>query len=223
MKNKPAYGLLLLIGAALNGCCAAPAKEKRAGITSVHADSTTVQRPLLIPDTISSKTVFTDTIPANRQEQLKPIRENFRRINAITTWTAVVKRDLWESTEGGVAAFYYLNGTLEKIIVRHFGEMYQQLTQYYLLNAQLSFVLERTYHYNRPMYYDSTAMKENGDTEAFDIKKSKITIVRGYLRNNRLIHLDSSDAASFSPGYLLRKEEEVKAGFEKYTRLAATK
>jgi hypothetical protein len=47
--------------------------------------------------------------------RLKPIRENFKRINSISKWTSVAKQELNESTEGGEATFYYSNSILEKL------------------------------------------------------------------------------------------------------------
>ncbi len=121
-------------------------------------------------------------------KELKPIRENFKRINSISNWTLIDKKELWETTEGGEAHYFYTNDKLEKIITRHFGEMFQKLTEYYLLNNELSFVFEKSFKYNRPIYYDSTMMKENNDSEVFDIKKSEITENRSYFINGKLIH-----------------------------------
>lgn len=215
MKKNLVYCILLL---SITSCGNHTAKDPSGTVTkpdSIIAFS---------PDTASSRPLNTDTLPASEQELLiKPIRENFKRINAITRWTSIVKKDLWESTEGGTATFYYSNGNLEKIVVREFGETYQLLTAYYLLKGQLSFTLERNYRYNRPIYYDSTAMKENNDTEAFDMGKATITVIRGYFSNNRLIHASHSDTTPLPPGDLPGKQAELKAGFEKYLRLVAIK
>lgn len=129
-------------------------------------------------------TSYTEPLP----DDLRPIRENFKRINSITKWTTIQKEDLDAPSEGGEATFYYLSGNLEKIISRYFGETFQLLTEYYLLNGQLSFVFEKTYRYNRPFYYDSTSMKENKDNEAFDFKKSEIIEDRSYFEKGKLIH-----------------------------------
>lgn len=90
-------------------------------------------------------------------ERLKPIRKNFKRINSIAKWTSTYNKELDESTEGGEATCYFSDGVLEKIVTRHFGETFQQLTEYYLLNGQLSFVFEKSYKYNRPIYFDSAS------------------------------------------------------------------
>lgn len=76
-------------------------------------------------DTVALKPTFGagDTALTGRLSgRLKPIRENFRRINSIAKWTAVVTKELSESTEGGEATFYYSNGALEKIETKEFGE-----------------------------------------------------------------------------------------------------
>ena len=84
-------------------------------------------------------------------ERLKPIRNNFKRITSINKWSSVITKDIWESIEGGEAKFYYSGGKLEKMTTRHFGETFQLLTEYYLLDGKLSFAFEKEYRYNRPV------------------------------------------------------------------------
>jgi hypothetical protein len=153
--------------------------------------------------------------------RLKPIRENFKRINSISKWTSVDKKELDESTEGGEATFYYSNNVLEKIVTRHFGETFQQLTEYYLLNEQLSFVFEKSYKYNRPIYYDSTSMKENNDNQAFDFEKSEITEDRSYFDKGKLIHqVNNQDCGSpFANDYLLSEQKRITADINKLNPL----
>src|ERR1700722_17403010 len=148
------------------------------------------------------------------QSNLKPIRENFKRINSILKWTSVVTKENNESTEGGETKFYYLN-RLQKIIVRQFGETFQNLKEYYLLNGNLSFVLEKSYKYNRPIYYDSTAMKENDDTTIFDMNKSEIVEIRSYFLNGKLIHqINNQDCGSpFYDEYLLGEQKRITSEF----------
>lgn len=132
------------------------------------------------------------------QERLKPIRENFRRINSITNWTSIEVEDVWETTEGGEAKYYYQKEQLEKIALRHYGETFQLWSEYFLYDNELSFVYEKLLKYNRPFYYDSIAMKENNDTEAFDFDKSTIFEVRNYFENGKLIHQICGDG-DYSP------------------------
>ena len=153
--------------------------------------------------------------------RLKPIRENFKRINSISKWTSVDKKELDESTEGAEATLYYSNNVLEKIVTRHFGETFQQLTEYYLLNEQLSFVFEKSYKYNRPIYYDSTSMKENNDNQAFDFEKSEITEDRSYFDKGKLIHqVNNQDCGTpFANDYLLSEQKRITADINKLNPL----
>lgn len=123
----------------------------------------------------------------------------------------------FESAEGGEAKYYYQKNKLEKIITRIFGESGQTLTEYYLLNGQLSFVYEKDYKYNRPLYYDTKAMKENNDTEAFDFDKSEITENRSYFVNGKLIHILSSEdcGAPFSSDYIAEEQKSILSEYSK--------
>lgn len=145
----------------------------------------------------------------NSEEDLKPARENFKRINSIEKWTTTKKKDLWETSEGGEADYCYLNGTLEKIVLRQFGETFQKITEFYLLEGEPSFVFEKEYKYNRPIYWDSTAMKENGDNEAWDSEKSEISETRNYFKQGTLIQQERGiDGGNPMPKTELPKEEK---------------
>ena len=189
--------------------------------TSVKVDS-------LKRDTVELKETFNqEDFPVNEYltEKLKPIRDNFKRINSIPKWTIIKTKDIWETTEGGEAKFYYLNGQLEKITTRHFGETFQLLAEYYLLKGQLSFVFEKSYKYNRPMYYDSTSMKENSDTEAFGFDKSEIVEDRSYFDKEKLLHqLNNQDCGSpFAASYLLEEQKRINTDFKKLIKLDTPK
>lgn len=119
-------------------------------------------------------------------ERMKLIRENCKRINSINQWSAIKTKELYETTEGGEATFNYRNGQLEKIVTQNFDETFQQVREYYMTDGQLIFVFEKSFKYNLPMYYESTIMKENDDTKAFDMDKSVITESRSYFDNGIL-------------------------------------
>lgn len=140
----------------------------------------------IIPDEIlNNEIVQENTISP---DLLKSIRANFKRINLITSWTTVDTTELYDSTEGGEAIYYYQNKKLEKFITRHFGEMGQLLTEYYMMDGQLSFVYENQTKYNRPIYYDASEMRENNDTEYFDADKSVIIETRNYFAEGKLTY-----------------------------------
>lgn len=168
---------------------------------------------------VLKETFNEEDVPVNEylSDLLKPIRANFKRINSITTWTSVDTEELWETTEGGEATYYYQNEQLEKIITRHYSETGQLLTEYYLQNEELSFVFEKQLTYNRPFYYDTIAMKENNDTEVFDFDKSEIIEDRSYFENGKLVHqINSQDCgAPFANDYLLEEQKRIRADFDK--------
>lgn len=176
-------------------------------------------------DTIKIKESFRENdIVVNEYltDRLKPIRANFKRINSITKWSSITKRDIeGESTEGGEAVFYEQKGRLEKISARLYGEMGQVLTEYYLLNGNLSFVFEKIYTYNRPLYYDVKAMKENNDTETFDFKKSEIEENRNYFEKEKLLHVTNSldCGAPFSSDYIEGEQKRISETFQKLLKL----
>ena len=179
-------------------------------------------------DTIDLKeSVKQEDIPVNEYliNQLKPIRENFKRLNSIENWTKINVAELWQSTEGGEAKFYYQNENLEKIITRHFGETFQNLTEFYLINGELSFVFEKSYEYNRPIYYDSKAKQENNDSEEFDFDKSEVIEDRSYFKNGELIHkVESGDCgAPFASDYLLEEQKRLLTEFKKLVELEKKK
>lgn len=200
-------------------------QSKSEQTTTTVSDTTTTNDTT---DTVELKETFNEEdLPVNDYltDRLKPIRENFKRINSITNWTSIDTEGLSESTEGGEAKFYYQNGQLEKIVARRYGEEFQLLTEYYLLNEQLSFVFEKSHKYNRPLYYDTTAMKENNDTEAFDIDKSEIIEDRSYFDNGKLLHqINNQDCGSpFADDYLLEEQKRIKTDFDKLIRQTGNK
>ncbi|WP_027375078.1 hypothetical protein [Chryseobacterium sp. UNC8MFCol] len=180
-------------------------------------------------DTLKMKTVVNGEVPKPNEylkERLKPIQSGYKRINSIRQWTAITKKNIeGESAEGGEAAFYYKNKRLEKVIARHYGEMGRKLIEYYLLNGRLSFVFEKEYTYNRPLFYDLKAMKENGDTEAFDLNKSDIMEIRSYFEKGNLIYTvnNKDTVASFGNDHTQKKEQKISEDFQRLLKLSQEK
>ncbi len=165
-----------------------------------------------------------EDLPVNEylEQQLQPIRTNFKKINSTTSWTQVKEKILTETGEGGYALFYYQGKQLQKIVARQYGETFQQLDEYDLRNGQLSFVLERSYRYNRPIFYDSAAMKANEDSEAFDFGSSRIEENRCYFLQGRLAHLLNNQdcGAPFASDFLQEEEKRIKAAYKQLIRMA---
>lgn len=192
--------------------------QKSRDQTSVFFN-TKAQDTVKIGETLIDKDITGSKSLKNR---IKPIQANFKRINSVTKWTAVKKKDIeGESAEGGEATFYYTDKGLQKVIAKNYGEIGQKLTEYYLLNGEISFVFEKEYRYNRPLFYDTKAMKENNDTEAFDLKKSKITLTRNYFENGNIIMITNTTERGFniSADYPAEQEEKIKEDFKRLLKL----
>ena len=215
MKTKQIYYVLTFSSLFFISCGAHDRNQ-----TNIDKALATMQSDSLKQDTAQLKEAFNEEDVAVNEyltDGLKSIRTNFKRINSISNWTSVETQELSESTEGGAAKYYYQKEKLEKIVARHYGETFQLLTEYYLLNGQLSFVCEKRHKYNRPLYYDSSAMKENKDNQAFDFDKSEIVEDRSYFRNGKLLHqINNQDCGStFTSDYLHKEQTRIKADFDK--------
>ncbi|UHO37031.1 hypothetical protein H5J24_14820 [Chryseobacterium capnotolerans] len=212
MKNKYLQSLFILLITFHLGY-AGNCLPKMAAFSVIQKDTTRIKESRNEED-----------IQANEylKDRLKPIQANFKRINSITQWTAIKKKIIeGESAEGGEAAYYYKGNRLEKIMARHYGEMGQLLIEYYLMNGKLSFVFEKDYKYNRPLFYDVKAMKENNDTEAFDFEKSEIIETRNYFEKGNLIHIVNSQdcGAPFSGDYMREEDKSIKEAFIRLLKL----
>lgn len=204
--------VLMIACCLLTSCKTGNRQEKGKALQPAVVQADTVKDTRQKADTINDEFL---------SEKLKPIRENYTRIVSIRKWKEVKTKELFESTEGGQAWFYYTSAGLQKMVTRHFGEMFQQLTEYYLLNGRLSFVFEKMYKYNRPIYYDSVAMKESGDSESFDFGKAEIIEDRSYFENGKLIHQVSNQdcGAPFATSYLAAEKLRIETDFNKLMRM----
>lgn len=215
VKNTLIYYALTFLTFLAAGCGTGNTKGSQTGTApssvqpvSLQQDTVRLQEPFNEEDMLTGE-YLTD--------KLQPVRDNFKRINAIRNWTAIDTVALSESTEGGEARYYYRNGQLEKIVARYYGETFRLLAAYYLLDGQLSFVFEKRHQYNRPLYYDTIAMQENNDTEAFDFNQSAIIEDRSYFENGQLLHqVNNQDCGSpFSDDYLQEEQQRIRADFDK--------
>lgn len=146
--------------------------------------------------------------------RLQLIRTNYQRINAIRHWSSTATSSLDEPGEGGEVVFYYANGHLEKVVAQYFGEMGKQVVAYYLPGGQPSFVLEKLYSYNRPIYYDSAASRQAHDTEAFAPDSSAVEEHRSYFAQGQLLHqLPHPDAGSATARYRQQEQERIMTEF----------
>lgn len=139
-------------------------------------------------------------IVKSKEVDLTESINNFNRISEISRWDSIIP------TQDSGVYFYYSNGNLEKITIIYYGETLKNVTDFYLLNNKISYVVEKLYQYNRPCYYNEQYMKENGDTESFDLNKSNIMINKNYFKRGKLIF--QYDDAFCMPENSLRQEQK---------------
>lgn len=214
MKNRFLHGVFIILISLSSAYAQKSGDQASVFFTTKAKDTVRINETFNENDTTNSKGL---------KKQLKPIQTNFKRINSMTKWTSVKKKDIeGESAEGGEATFYYTDKGLEKVIARHYGEMGQKLIEYYLLNGRLSFVFEKEYRYNRPLFYDAKAMKENNDTEAFDLKKSETTMTRNYFENGNIILINATTGRGYniSADYPAEQEKSITEDFKRLLKLA---
>ncbi|THV61881.1 hypothetical protein [Chryseobacterium candidae] len=214
MKNRFLHGFFIIWISLSSAYAQKSGGQVPVFFTTKAQDTVKIGETLTEKDTTGSKSL---------KNRIKPIQANFKSINSVTKWTSVKKKDIeGESAEGGEATFYYTDKGLEKVIARHYGEMGQMLIEYYLMNGQLSFVFEKEYRYNRPLFYDTKAMKENNDMEAFDLKKSKVIMTRNYFENGNIIMITNTTGRGFniSADYPYEQEKNLTESFKKLLKLA---
>lgn len=156
---------------------------------------------------------------SNFDKEIQLIKDNFRSINAIKKWTVVDSVDLYESTEGGEAKFYFSNKKLQKIVAVYYGETGQAIEEYYLLDSKLSFVFRKEFRYNRPIYWD-----ERND-EKFDFDKSIITETRSYFYKDVLFEQIKSSEGNIEilNDNLEKEQESIKTNFNKLKQMSLTR
>jgi hypothetical protein len=155
------------------------------------------RQPGTLADTTQSQPAQDTSYSEMVAHRIKPMEVNVERIEAIQNWTSVSTVNTEdESTEGGYTRYYYLDRVLEKVVNVQFGESGRQLTEYYLLNGKLSFVLEKNYTYNRPVYWDSVTARQNNDKEVFDIDKSEIEEAKSYFQDGEIMVQVYSDCGA---------------------------
>jgi len=140
-------------------------------------------------------------------ETLKPIRKNYEKIKSITKWTKIDKRKLKETTEGGSATYYFNKGNLKKIEVIYYGETGKKVSQYYTMKKELSFVIEKTFNYEKPIMTDTI-----NAVEIAEIVKEE-----SFFKNGELIRqINNQDCGSpFAKDYLLEEQSRIINNYNK--------
>lgn len=170
--------------------------------------------PKLSPEEIAirealqvSKNIEDIAVNEYLSEELQSIRANFKRINRIDNFDKVIIDNYTSSNavDEGEVTFYYLKNELQKVTNHQYESTQQYLTEYYLLEGKLCFVLNKTLEYNAPV-----------ESDLFDLSKSELMEDRYYFKDDILLHLlDSQDCgAPFESEYLKAEGENVLSIFK---------
>ena len=123
---------------------------------------------------------------SNIEGKITQIRKDFTNTNAVKNYVIKEVEDSEQSTDGGVVKYYFQNGVVKKIVVEHFGESWNSLTEYYVKNGKVYFIFDKTEKYNVPYYVNADWYKRDNMKvgEVFDSRKSKISEKRYYFDEN---------------------------------------
>jgi hypothetical protein len=170
-----------------------------------------------------SKNQIDNPINEYMKVQLNPIRENFKRLNSIDdrNWSSIVTKEFDGTNEGGEVTYYHRNAELDIIVVKEYGQTFQVLSEYFFLHRSISFVFEKAYKYNRPVYLDSIAMMEMNDNKIVDISKADIVEERNYFDKGKLIHQLSSvgDGSRMAKEYLCTEQKRILSKMNRILKL----
>ena len=122
----------------------------------------------------------------NVESKIDQIRKDYASTNAIKNYIVKEIEDDEQSIEGGVIRYYFQNGIVKKIVVEHYGESWNGLTEYYIKNGKVYFIFDKTEKYNVPYYVNAEWYKRDNMKvgEVFDSRKSKISEKRYYFDEN---------------------------------------
>ena len=123
---------------------------------------------------------------SNIENRIAQIRKDYANTNVVKNYVVKEIDDLEESTDGGIVKYYSQNGIVKKIIVEHYGESWNGLTEYYIKNGKVYFIFDKTEKYNVPYYVNADWYKRDNMKvgEVFDSRKSKISEKRYYFDEN---------------------------------------
>ena len=124
-------------------------------------------------------------------KQISEIRKNFRLINEDSTLISGDSIDLaGETSEGGfLIKMKDSTGNLRKMVANYYGEIGNQIEEFYIKDDKLFFCYTKLTGYNRPIYYDKKKKMiiEGADGEVFDASKSIIEECRYYFDSNQIL------------------------------------
>jgi hypothetical protein len=138
------------------------------------------------------------TIAQSSDSTINDIKTQYNRIRThLSSYDTVTTAIADESIEDGYVKLYYdKNKSLKLIEVNWLGESGKRITEYYFDNDKLIFAFDQDFNYNRPIYWDEQKAKEMGDSEVFDLNKTKVIEDRYYFKCEKLIVWLDNDGKS---------------------------
>ena len=104
-----------------------------------------------------------------------------------------------ENTKGGRSEYTSYNNKnkeLRKFTVKHFAETGRLIQEFYIKNDRIYYLYQKKMTYNRPVGWTKAKAKESGDTEYFDLKKSKNEEAKYYFDfDENLVRFISEDGS----------------------------
>ncbi|MDO5088517.1 MAG: hypothetical protein Q4D53_01915 [Leptotrichiaceae bacterium] len=96
--------------------------------------------------------------------------------------------------ESEYISYYNKNKEMKKFTVRHFAETGRLIQEFYIKDGKIYYLYQKKITYNRPVGWTEKKAKESGDTEYFDLKKSKTEEAKYYFDfDENLVRLVSED------------------------------
>ncbi len=127
---------------------------------------------------------------SNIEGKIAQIRKDFASTNAVKNYVIKEVEDPEQSTDGGVVKYFSQNGIVKKIVVEHFGESWNSLTEYYVDSK----------------WYKENELKKG---EVFDKRKSKFSEQRYYFdENEKLIRYIGENKKVVENGQKLKEIEK---------------
>ena len=114
---------------------------------------------------------------SNIEGKIAQIRKDFESTNAVKNYVIKEVEDPEQSTDGGIVKYFSQNGIVKKIVVEHFGESWNSLTEYYVKNGKVYFIFDKSEKYNVPYYVDKRKSKFSEQRYYFDENEKLIRYI----------------------------------------------
>lgn len=144
----------------------------------------------------SDEIAIEEVKPSSKEIKVKEINEFVDNIESREDWTDIIEQEVFDGE--GLAAYYFQNGVVERIIVTFYGEESWVTQEYYVSNNNLVYFLMQ---------------RDNMDNELYGNKEEE----KCYFDSNKLFHITNSENKSFTESELREQEEWILTTYEALT------